>query len=145
MSKLAMGAIVLFCGHKGCFLADIWRVGDVNIIHASRPVDPGTLDREAKPTHHLQDFPKAGFWKPRIGVFVVPCNQCQELATSGDTARRRPRRATDREFRALVDNLDPRIRVPLSIGFWPRQMAVAWLKSNQRQPKKGLPCPRRKR
>lgn len=83
MSKPAMGAIVQYGGHRGTFIADIWQLGDVNIIHASREVSGETLDRDKytfdNATHHLSDFPKAGFWKPRIGVFVVPSDQVTEL------------------------------------------------------------------
>ncbi len=81
MSKPFMGAIVQFCGHRGTFIADIWEVGDANIVHASREVNGDTLERDNynEATHHLADFPKAGFWKPRIGVFVVPKDQVTEL------------------------------------------------------------------
>ena len=81
MSNSAMGAIVQFCGHRGTFIADIFEVGNVNVVHASREVNANTLDRDNfdEATHHITDFPKAGFWKPWIGVFVVAKNQVTEL------------------------------------------------------------------
>lgn len=83
MSKSAMGAVVQYCGHEGTFIADIYEIGDVNVVHASREVSGNNLERDSlsfdNATHHLSDFPKAGFWKPRIGVFVVPSRQLTEL------------------------------------------------------------------
>ena len=76
MSKAAMGAVVQYCGHNGTFIADIFRIGDVNVVHASQPVTMENLRRPALgPTHHLVDFPTAGFWEPSKGVFVVPHEQ----------------------------------------------------------------------
>jgi hypothetical protein len=82
MSKSAMGANVMYCGHNGYFIADIYDLGEVNVVHARREVNPDTIMRYkefGEPTHHLSDFPKAGFWKPRMGVFVVPKSQVKEL------------------------------------------------------------------
>jgi hypothetical protein len=79
MAKAHMGAWVQYCGHNGCFIADIWEVGNANVVVASMPVLPETLDRQHKPTHHMQDFPKAGYWKPLRGIFVVPKKQVEEL------------------------------------------------------------------
>ena len=81
MSKSAMGAIVQFCGHRGTFIADIYDIGECNVVHASREVNGDTINRDNfdAATHHISDFPKAGFWKPRIGVFVVPKSQVTEL------------------------------------------------------------------
>ena len=85
MAKPAMGARVLYCGHRGTFIADIWELGNVNIVHASREVSGENLDRDGveAATHHLTDFPKAGFWKPRLGVFVVPKDQVKEIRKDG--------------------------------------------------------------
>jgi len=81
MSQAAIGALVQFCGHDGYFLADIFEIDGVNVIHAAADrVDPGMLTRPADgATHHLLDFPRGGFWQPRKGVFVVPANQVREL------------------------------------------------------------------
>lgn len=84
MAKAAIGATVIYCGHRGTFIADIYEVGNVNVVHASREVTPENLERDgmegpAGATHHLLDFPTAGFWKPRHGVFVVPKEQVKEL------------------------------------------------------------------
>jgi hypothetical protein len=57
MAKAAMGAWVKYCGHDGCFLADILAVGNVNIVVSSNPVLPEKLDRKRKATHHMRDMP----------------------------------------------------------------------------------------
>lgn len=86
MAKPAIGAKVMFCGHNGWFLADIWKVGNVNVVRAA--VHPETpyafqcgLERESpeEATHQLVDFPEAGFWRPDLGVFVVPEAQVTEI------------------------------------------------------------------
>lgn len=77
-----MGAMVQYCGHDGCFVADIYRVGNINVVVATGPVTPGNLKRPAekyKPTHHLEDFPEAGYWAPQKGIFVVLEDQVTEL------------------------------------------------------------------
>lgn len=79
MSKPKMGAKVQYCGHNGTFVADIFLIGDVNVVRANGPVNAGNLERPAKhPTHHLMDFPQAGFWSPDRGIFVVPKAQVKE-------------------------------------------------------------------
>lgn len=79
MAKATVGALVRYCGHNGSFIADIYEVGNVNVVRANGRVGPDMLDRESEPTHHLRDMPTAGFWKPEIGVFVVPKAQVREL------------------------------------------------------------------
>jgi hypothetical protein len=81
MAKAQSGALVLYCGHKGCFIADIYSVGDVNVVRASAAVTMDRLDRAnyEHSTHHIVDFPAAGFWRPDLGVFVVPQTQVTEL------------------------------------------------------------------
>jgi hypothetical protein len=75
-----MGALVQFCGHDGYFVADIHRVGNVNVVKANGAVTPGNITRPAKgATHHMVDMPTAGYWNPKIGVFVVPEEQVTEL------------------------------------------------------------------
>ena len=81
MSEAKMGAYVLYCGHAGGFIADIWRIENVNVVRANGPVTTDNLIRkDFVPTHHLEDWPKAGFWRPDLGVFVVPCSQVHDLA-----------------------------------------------------------------
>lgn len=72
--------MVQFCGHNGCFVADIFEVEGANVVRANGPVTAGNLDRKGTPTHHISDFPKAGFWRPDLGVFVVPKAQVKELS-----------------------------------------------------------------
>jgi hypothetical protein len=83
MSAAKMGALVQYCNHRGVFIADVWRVGNVNIVRASRAVTMENLDREhaslARATHRLIDFPQAGFWRPDLGIFVVPEKQVKEI------------------------------------------------------------------
>ena len=81
MAQAYMGARVMFCGHAGYFVADIWHVGNVNIVHASSPVTGDTVIREdvELATHQLVAFPVAGFWKPLKGLFVVPEEQVKVI------------------------------------------------------------------
>ena len=82
MSKAKMGAVVMYGGHNACFVADIWRVGNVNVVKAHGNLD-NCLSRDpcdiAEATHHVSDFPEGGFWRSDIGVFVVPEHQVKEL------------------------------------------------------------------
>lgn len=75
-SKGCVGAIVRYCGHDATFIADIIEVGDACVVVANGDVDK-FLERPASPkaTHHLVDFPVAGYWNPRKGMFVVPSSQ----------------------------------------------------------------------
>lgn len=86
MAKPAIGARVMFCGHNGWFLADIWKVGNVNVVRASGTFGYNAafidaLERESpeEATYQLVDFPEAGFWRPDLGVFVVPEAQVTEI------------------------------------------------------------------
>ncbi|MGC1685433.1 MAG: hypothetical protein WA734_07440 [Candidatus Acidiferrales bacterium] len=82
MSKAAMGVNVQYCGHNGYFVADILEIDGVNVVRASGPVSPDNIMRHEEfgpATHHLSDFPRAGFWQPKLGVFVVPKNQVIKL------------------------------------------------------------------
>lgn len=83
MSQAKMSALVQYCGHDGVFIADIWRIGDVNVVKANGPVSPENILRGKQhlknATHHLVDFPHAGYWKPQEGIFVVPENQVETL------------------------------------------------------------------
>ena len=81
MAKSKMGALVLYCGHKACFIADITRVGTANVVRASGPVTMENVNRleYAYATHHLVDYPEPCFWRPDLGVFVVPSSQVKEI------------------------------------------------------------------
>jgi hypothetical protein len=78
-----MGAVVLYCGHNGTFLADLTVIEGAVVVRPNGPVKLDRLDRSSESvqfaTHHLVDFPVAGFWRPELGVFVVPAAQCKEL------------------------------------------------------------------
>jgi hypothetical protein len=77
-----VGANVIFCGHAGYFVADVLKLEGVAVVHASAPVTPAGLFRHeelGRATHRVVDFPVAGFWKPRAGVFVVPIAQFTEV------------------------------------------------------------------
>jgi hypothetical protein len=80
MTKSRIGAIVRYCGHEGVFVADVLEVGNACVVHAaSKPVNGDTILRGAtalaRATHHIVDSPNAAFWKPHLGVFVVPSAQ----------------------------------------------------------------------
>jgi len=81
MSTAKMGALVQYCGHAGTFVADIFRVGNVNVVRANGPVTPDNLNRTnvRAASHQISDFPQAGFWRPDLGVFVVPHPQVRKL------------------------------------------------------------------
>jgi hypothetical protein len=95
VSKAAMGAKVHYCGHDGTFTADIYRIGNVNVVKANGPVSGHNIERPAvDATHHLSDFPLAGFWRPEIGVFVVPQTQVTVLKGKVSCAKKsRPTRS----------------------------------------------------
>jgi hypothetical protein len=76
------GAIVQYCGHDGCFVADIYEVAGAYAVYANGPVTPANIVRDGRlgrPTYHLLDFPTAGCWKPERGIFVVPKEQCKPI------------------------------------------------------------------
>ena len=78
----AIGAKVMYCGHDGWFIADIILVGDVAVVRGpDRGVAADKLvrGRNDEATHHLVDFPVAGAWMPKRGVFVVPQKQVYML------------------------------------------------------------------
>jgi hypothetical protein len=80
MCEAKVGAYVKYCGHDGYFVADIFKINGVNVVHANGPVTPANLIRPADgATHFLSDFPSGGFWNPRKGVFVVPEKQVKEI------------------------------------------------------------------
>lgn len=75
------GARVHYCGHDGTFAADLYEIEGAVVVRANGPLRLDALDRPARnATHHLSDFPVPGFWRPDLGVFVVPAAQ---LAKSG--------------------------------------------------------------
>lgn len=85
MSEPAIGARVAFGGHDGWFVADIFRVGGANVVRASGKIEASKLNRPATgATHHVSDFPLAGFWRPDLGVLVVPENQVRQLSEGGE-------------------------------------------------------------
>lgn len=61
------------------FIADIHEVAGAYVVRASGPVNGGTLNRglsgSGSPTHHITDFPVAGYWNENLGLFVVPAEQ----------------------------------------------------------------------
>jgi hypothetical protein len=74
MNKSMVGASVLFCGHNGYFVADITKVGSAYVVRANGPVSGSNIIREnpeTAATHHVMDM-FGGFWRPDLGVIVVP-------------------------------------------------------------------------
>jgi hypothetical protein len=74
-----MGAKVIYCGHDGCFVADIFLVAGANIVRANGEVKINELLPIERATHQLTDFPSGGFWRRDLGVFVVPRKQVTEV------------------------------------------------------------------
>jgi hypothetical protein len=80
MAKAVVGALVKYCGHDAVFIADIDEVSGANVVRANGPISDKLLVRHAaNATHHLVDYPNSGFWRPDLGVFVVPKGQVREL------------------------------------------------------------------
>lgn len=93
MAKAHMGAKVKYCGHEAYFVADIFEVAGANVIRANGPINDylvrnpngrlEDLDQLNHPnhglTHHVSDFPQPGFWRPDLGVLVVPADQVTKL------------------------------------------------------------------
>lgn len=81
MAKAAMGAVVMYCGHEAYFVADIFEIAGANVVRANGKIDIGKCIKERRnlehgfPTHHVSDFPQPGFWRPDLGIFVVPSEQ----------------------------------------------------------------------
>jgi hypothetical protein len=79
-----VAALVQFCGHRGTFVADISVVAGAAVVRASGPITMENLNRDptryALATHHVADFPGEGFWRPELGVLVVPAEQVTVLA-----------------------------------------------------------------
>jgi hypothetical protein len=77
--KLTAGVKVLYCGHNASFIADVWETSDCILVRANGKIDD-YLERPAnKPGYWLSDFPQCGFWRPDIGVFLVPKNQFTKI------------------------------------------------------------------
>lgn len=74
-----MGAIVQYCGHDATFIADIIQVGDACVVVANGDIDKHLRRPARDATHHVIDFPKAGYWSPRRGILVVPADQVKVL------------------------------------------------------------------
>jgi len=75
-SKSRIGAIVRYCGHDAMFIADVIEVGDACVVVANGTIEHHLVRPASdKVTHHLRDFPVAGYWNPRKGIFVVPSDQ----------------------------------------------------------------------
>lgn len=74
-SKGRVGAIVRYCGHDATFVADVIEVGTACVVIANGDINENLMRPATKASHHLVDFPKAGYWNPRKGVFVVPSDQ----------------------------------------------------------------------
>lgn len=86
MSESYTGATVRYCGHRGTFIADIFRIAGSNVLRSIEPIRPETLNREnlEDATHYVSDFPDAGFWRPDLGVLVVPEAQVKLLTVDED-------------------------------------------------------------
>lgn len=79
-SVAAIGATVQYGGHDATFIADIFEIEGAAVVRANGPVTMQNVHRPAKGvTHHVLDFPKVGFWRPDLGVFVVPKDQVRIL------------------------------------------------------------------
>lgn len=79
-SKCGIGLQVLYCGHNGQFIADAIEVADAIVVRAPGPVTMTNLQRPAtNVTHHLTESFARQFWRPDLGVFVVPKKNFRSL------------------------------------------------------------------
>lgn len=94
--KSGVGVTVVYCGHDASFLADIIEVAGACVVIAASPVGDRTLTRPASPraTHHLVDWPKAGYWSPNKGLFIVPNAQVRLITPKDQTPKPQNVRAT---------------------------------------------------
>ncbi len=71
--KTGIGITVAYCGHDAEIPhCDIVAVGNTLVVRANRAVTNENLSRPIKEaTHHMSDH-LGGFWRPDLGVFVVP-------------------------------------------------------------------------
>lgn len=77
-----IGARVIYCGHDGYFVADICPIAGAVVVRANGKVTPGNIIRDERfgaATHRLEDSPGPVFWRPDLGVFVVPNGQLKTL------------------------------------------------------------------
>lgn len=78
--KSINGARVKFCAHDGWFPADIYVIEGAAVVRAVGKITPDNLHRPATDaTHHVVDWPNPTFWRPELGVLVVPVAQCKVL------------------------------------------------------------------
>lgn len=105
MSAAKMGARVKYCNHEGWFVADIFQIACVNVVKANGPVTGDNIIRTEMETitHTMSDFPEAGFWRPDIGVFVVPVAQVKHIRGLGAQAAKKPDEVGFREPIISVD------------------------------------------
>ena len=74
------GAWVKYCGHDAMFVADVFEIEGAVAIYANGDIEKSLVrPATAEATHHVEDFPQAGMWKPRRGVLVVPKDQVKVL------------------------------------------------------------------
>lgn len=78
MSKTKTGAIIWYCGHDASFVADTFEVAGAVVIRACGRVTMDSVVRPCSPEwdFHITDF-RPCFWRPDIGVFVVPSASCE--------------------------------------------------------------------
>lgn len=79
MMKGACGAVVQYCGHNATFVADIIIVAGAAVVRANGPIEKYLTRPARNPTHHIVDFPVGGFWRPDLGVLVVPIDQVTKI------------------------------------------------------------------
>jgi hypothetical protein len=78
--KVDHGVRVIYCGHNGWFIADVYWWGDTCLVHTDGPVSGSSLNRPAVDCdYQLSDSPVAGFWNPQKGIFMVPKSQMTKV------------------------------------------------------------------
>lgn len=73
MTCIKTGAIVYFMNYDVVAPADIYQVGNARVVRIPMSLDEyRVMSLDLKPTHAIRSTGIMEFWRPDLGVFVVP-------------------------------------------------------------------------
>lgn len=84
-TKAGTGKRVRYCGHNAWFVADVFEVEGACVVRAPEPINLQTISRADEEAlsiicdYHMIDGPGRCFWRPELGVFVVPSKQLRPV------------------------------------------------------------------
>lgn len=82
MTKAEFGIQVKYCGHEAVFTADVFHMDATVVVRAPGRVEHHLRrDRRSikEAQFHVSDYPDPGFWRPDLGVLVVPTAQFKKI------------------------------------------------------------------